>query len=38
MNASEDKSDFLDLTVDPLSLEDAERRGARVAEHSRKHV
>ena len=26
MNASEDKSDFLDLTVDPLSLEDAERR------------
>ena len=26
MNASEDKSDFLDLTVDPLNLEDAERR------------
>ena len=26
MNASEDKSDFLDLTVNPLSPEDAERR------------
>ena len=26
INASEDKSDFLDLTVDPLSLEDAKRR------------
>ena len=26
MNASEDKSDFLDLTVNPLSAEDAEQR------------